>query len=134
MLKFSNQLCTGCHLCEAACSASHYQVFAPTRSRIKVAVRPQTGEAKIAVCFSCPKAPCIPACPKGAISRPAAGQPLAIDLLLCDGCGACVPACPYGAMQFDAPTSKAIACDLCGGDPQCVNYCYPGAITYKSKE
>ncbi len=133
MLKFHNQLCTGCHHCEVACSSFHYQEFAPTRSRIHVTVRPQTGEAKVMSCFSCPKAPCIASCPVAAITRPERDQPLAIDTQLCNGCGACVPACPYGAMQFDSPTAKAIACDLCSGDPQCVRYCYPKAVEYQER-
>ena len=131
MLKFKNQVCTGCHLCEMACSASHFDEFAPTRARIRATVTPQTGDAKVMACFSCPDSPCIPACPEGAISRPGRGQPLVIDSGKCDGCQVCVPACPYGAMYFDAVTQRALACDLCGGDPQCVKHCYPQAVTYQ---
>lgn len=135
MLKFKNTLCTGCHLCEMVCSAQHFGEFAPTRARIRVSNHPLQGKSEVIACFSCPKAPCIAACPQEAISRPAPRQPLVIDLEKCDGCGghpACVPACPYGAMCFDAPTQKALACDLCGGDPQCVRFCYPGAVAFQS--
>jgi len=127
-LKFRNPLCTGCHLCELACSASHFGEFAPLRARIRATVHPQTADCRVMACFSCPDAPCIAACPEGAISRPARREPLAIDPQKCDGCQACVPACPYGAMYFDEPTKQALACDMCGGDPQCVQYCYPQAV------
>jgi carbon-monoxide dehydrogenase iron sulfur subunit len=127
-LKFRNQLCTGCHLCELACSSNHFGEFAPTRARIRATVRPQTGDARVMACFSCPDAPCIAACPEQAISRAGPRQVLAIDPQKCDGCQVCIPACPYGAMYFDQQTSYALACDMCGGDPQCVKYCYPEAV------
>lgn len=127
-LKFRNQLCTGCHLCELACSASHVQEFAPQRARIRATVHPQSGDCKVMACFSCPDSPCISACPEEAISRPASRLPLTIDPQKCDGCQACIPACPYGAMYFDDQTNYALACDMCGGDPQCVQYCYPQAV------
>jgi len=132
-LKFKKQLCTGCRLCELACSASHFGEFAPTRSRIHVTNHPLEGRSEVIACFSCPDAPCIAACPQAAISRPAPRQPLSIDPEKCDGCGgdpACVLTCPYGAMQFDVMTQVALACDLCGGDPQCVRYCQPGAVSF----
>ncbi len=134
MLKFRNQLCTGCRLCEVACSASHYQEFAPARARIRATVHPQSGECRVIACFSCPDAPCLAVCPEAAISRPERGLPLQIDPQRCNGCGACVPACPYGAMQFDRVANRAIACDLCGGEPECVKHCYAGAVAYKAGE
>jgi len=131
-LKFKNKLCTGCHLCELVCSASHFNEFAPTRARIRVNNHPLEGKSEVMACFSCPDAPCIAACPQGAISRAGSRQPLSIDPEKCDGCRACVPACPYGAMYFDEVTQYALACDLCGGDPQCVKYCYPGAVSFSN--
>lgn len=130
-LQFKNALCTGCRLCELVCSAYHWGEFAPSRARIRVKNVPLEGRSEVMACFSCPKAPCIEACPREAISRAGPRQPLAVDMAKCDGCGgqpACVPACPYGAMYFDRVTVKALACDLCGGDPQCVQYCYSHAV------
>jgi len=131
-LKFKNKLCTGCHLCELVCSASHVGEFAPTRARIRVHNHPLEGKSEVMACFSCPGAPCIEACPQDAISRAGPRQPLCVDPEKCDGCEACVPACPYGAMYFDTATRYALACDLCGGDPQCVKYCYPGAVSFSA--
>lgn len=131
-LKFKNKACTGCHVCEMACSAFHYGEFAPTRARIRIHNNPLQGESSVMACFSCPDAPCIKACPQAAISRQGKRQPLSISADKCDGCNgnpACVPACPYGAIYFDTATNRPLACDLCGGDPQCVRYCYSGAVS-----
>ncbi len=40
--------------------------------------------------------------------------------------GLCVTACPQypnSAVRVIPATKKAIKCDLCGGDPQCVKFC-----------
>ena len=73
-------------------------------------------------CMHCdPKeAPCVQACPKGAIYEVADGI-LAIDYDKCDGCGKCAEACPYGAIVLKE--GKAFKCDLCLSlfdEPQCV--------------
>ncbi len=73
-------------------------------------------------CRHCPpqEAPCVKACPKGAIYEIAEGI-LAIDHELCDGCGKCVEACPYGAIEM--VHGAAAKCDLClklYEEPQCV--------------
>jgi Fe-S-cluster-containing hydrogenase component 2 len=33
-------------------------------------------------------------------------------------------------MGFDSDRRTVFKCDLCDGDPQCVRYCFPGALTY----
>ncbi len=73
-------------------------------------------------CVHCdPKeAPCVKACPQGAIYEVAEGV-LAIDYDKCDGCGKCAEACPYGAIVLKE--GKAFKCDLCLSlfdEPQCV--------------
>ena len=44
---------------------------------------------------------CLDVCPTGAISS--AGEHVAIDPLICAGCGACAALCPSGAITYDAP-------------------------------
>lgn len=65
-------------------------------------------------------APCVRACPRGAIYEVAEGI-LAIDYDLCDGCGRCADACPHDAITVKE--GKAFKCDLCLSlfdEPQCV--------------
>ena len=44
---------------------------------------------------------CLNACPTGAIIS--AGDTVAVDPLICAGCGACSALCPSGAISYDAP-------------------------------
>jgi len=42
--------------------------------------------------------------------------------------------CPIEGVVFDASTGKAVKCDLCGGDPECVKVCDKGALKYTFAE
>ena len=44
---------------------------------------------------------CLNLCPTGAITS--AGEHVAIDPMICAGCGACSAVCPSGAISYDAP-------------------------------
>jgi Fe-S-cluster-containing hydrogenase component 2 len=46
-----------------------------------------------------------------------------VDRETCTSCGLCVTACP-GQIPFLHPDDeKATICDLCGGEPKCVEVC-----------
>ncbi len=49
---------------------------------------------------------CLNACPTGAITS--AGEHVAIDPMVCAGCGACSALCPSGAISYDAPTVDTV--------------------------
>jgi len=49
----------------------------------------------------------------------------------CTGCGTCIDACPAGAIKLHPELGKALKCDLCGGNPNCVAYCPNNAIDYR---
>ncbi|MCP4686833.1 MAG: 4Fe-4S dicluster domain-containing protein [Desulfobacterales bacterium] len=123
--------CTGCRLCEIACSLQHAGVSNPARSRIRV-INWKNRDVFLPVsCQHCEDPPCLAACPKEAIYREDELGSVAIDLGKCVGCTSCVFACPYGAMGFDQDRGRARKCDLCEGDPVCVRFCEPGALNFK---
>jgi Fe-S-cluster-containing dehydrogenase component len=51
-----------------------------------------------------------------------------IDEKKCKGCDWCVQACEYGGITIHSDTGKAIACDLCQGEPKCIEACPEEAL------
>ncbi len=116
--------CTGCRVCELACSFKHEGVFQPSLSRIRVVKIEERGVHNPISCLDCSRMLCMEACPTGAC------QPFKVDKAICIGCRECVAACPFGAMDYHPIERVAFKCDLCSGDPECVKYCIPGALTF----
>jgi len=56
-----------------------------------------------------------------------------VDEQRCDGCGWCIGACEYGAITIHPDTGKAIVCDVCEGEPKCIQWCPDGALSLKGK-
>jgi len=124
--------CTGCNRCTYVCSALKEGMFIPSKARIKVNNFAQQGYSVPSICFQCPNAACMQACPEGAIIKNERGV-IAIVIKKCTQCGDCVAACPYGMMeQYDS--GMPYKCDLCGGSPACVEECNFGALMFKESD
>ncbi len=124
--------CTSCRLCELACSERAVEAYRPSRSRIQVVIRTDEAFYFPMVCIQCPDAPCMEACPSEALVRDARTGAVVVVKEKCADCGLCVPACPYGVIwSLDGQAEK---CELCGGDPECVRFCTPGALRYDEPE
>lgn len=126
--------CTGCGLCELMCSMAHTESSDPARSRIRILKREEQGFFLQTVCRQCEDAACIAACPVSAIHRNAETRAIEIDGEACVLCEECVAACPFGGIHLDETDQKIIACDLCGGDPKCAEFCETKAIEYLEKD
>jgi Fe-S-cluster-containing hydrogenase component 2 len=120
--------CTGCNRCALVCSAMKTGVFQPDTARIRINNFPLRGYSVPSICFQCPKASCMEACPTAALYRDADGVVM-VNEDLCTRCGACVSACPYGMVEQDA-AGLAYKCDQCGGDPACVKECHADALLF----
>ena len=129
-LQFKYENCTGCRLCELACSASHNGAFNPEKARLKI-THEYTDEGITITsshCIFCKK--CESVCPVGAISNN--GRWMIVDHETCIGCGTCEKNCPTGVIYLNKD-KKSIICDLCGGESKCVEWCPKGVISLKEK-
>lgn len=121
--------CNGCGLCEIACSFFKTGVIDTAGSRIRV-LEPDEGVFLPVCCQHCAEAPCKKACPKEAVFWDDIWGRVMIDYERCISCRTCEAACPFGALGFDALRRTVFKCDLCGGNPQCVHFCEPGALAF----
>jgi len=121
-------VCIGCYTCEEVCSFLH-----EGSGYIKL-YDIGGGLNKPISCFHCAKAPCITACPTGAMHKDRDGAVL-VDISKCIGCSACLAACPFGIPEI-IPPGFATKCDLCnplraeGLTPGCVSMCPTRAIAW----
>ncbi len=117
------EVCTGCMICVSTCSVYYYKAISPARSRVRV-MRVEPGLDFPLFCQNCDDAPCISACPEGALSRTSKGIVI-VNNGKCTGQRECMKACPYNAISINPDTGKAIKCIQCG---QCVKRCPVDAI------
>jgi len=122
--------CSGCRLCEITCSMRDGNPVRPRRARIRVFSFPPGLDIPV-VCRQCEVAPCISACPIGALERDAGTGAVILDEKTCTGCQLCIPACPAKAIFLDEQRGLILKCDLCGGSPRCVQDCPLGAIEFR---
>jgi Fe-S-cluster-containing hydrogenase component 2 len=73
-------------------------------------------------------------CPRRAITQDEKTLIIKVDEEKCDGCGWCVEACEFGAMSMHPDRKKAFVCDLCGGQPACLEFCPTKAIDFVNEE
>ncbi len=124
------EVCSGCRACMVACVVRHDGRFGTATARIYVAKDDAAGTDEPRVCRHCRRAPCVAACPTGALYRDRALGLVRVHGQDCTGCGECAAACPFGAITLHPETRTALLCDLCGGGPACLKRCATGAIEY----
>lgn len=141
--------CIGCRTCEVACVLAHpigesvMQALSPANFKPRLKLVKSLKVTAPVQCRQCQNAPCVNACPTGALVY----QTGTVQLLAerCIGCQTCVIACPFGAMEMvSMPTQKvagpvtarafvsvAHKCDLCidvPGGPACIPVCPTKAL------
>jgi formate dehydrogenase iron-sulfur subunit len=87
------------------------------------------------VCKHCHNAPCLEACPTGALFK-TEFDTVVVQQDICNGCGYCVPACPFGVVDINTSDGKAHKCTLCydrlkgGLEPACAKSCPTDSIQF----
>jgi Fe-S-cluster-containing hydrogenase component 2 len=125
--------CVGCCVCEYACSFYKEKSFNAMKSRIR-AVRLNKVINLAVACRLCEDAPCIIACPREALKQRESDGTIQVNEDKCNGCGWCIEACDYGAIMLHPDKKVVFTCDLCEGDPKCVEWCPEEALNYVSKD
>lgn len=121
--------CTGCLMCEIACSAYHGCGSNPLYSVVRVkSAEPLSVKRRYQHtpmhCTLCNQ--CVEACPEGALTI--ADGMVKWDADKCQGHGDCFEVCPLDVVAWDERLKQPLFCDHCNGDPQCVEMCPEDAI------
>lgn len=95
--------CVGCQACTVACKTENQSPYGAWYAPVIEWESGQYPDATLnylpTLCNHCEDAPCVTACPSGALKRRDDGIVLA-DEDVCIGSRACMAACPYGAIHY----------------------------------
>ena len=136
--------CTGCKTCELYCATERgssgktllkaVQETPVPKPRLRVE---RTNDACLTIqCRQCVEAPCLNACPSGALVRDAKSGLVVVREDRCIACWTCVMLCPFGVI-FPWPERKfALKCDRCTymEYPVCVEVCPTRALEVIDKD
>jgi DMSO reductase iron-sulfur subunit len=132
--------CSGCMACIVACldekDLPGEDLTFRHVTHLEKGAYPSAGISFLSIsCLHCGDAPCVMACPTGALRKRSEDGIVYVDGDLCVGCHSCSLACPFGAPQF--PDGKKMGkCDLClhrvvrGLEPACVRVCPTRALGF----
>ena len=133
--------CTVCETCMNFCSHFHEGSAIPALSRIIIDPTEfewmmherENSTVERTICRQCPGlAPCMAACKiSGAMYRDDKTGAVIINDEFCTNCRQCEKACPYDAVWYVESWDKMLKCDLCGGEPQCVEVCPVFCLKYE---
>ncbi len=126
-LRVDEPLCIGCRICEVVCSVKRFGVVNPSKSAIRV-IRRSLGFS-VKVCVQCEDAPCVDACPSGALKIDKGW--IEVDYGACTLCLSCVEACPLGAIFRHPDVKHVIICNACQGRFECIPRCPTKAIIWQ---
>ncbi len=131
-VEFHKEKCISCDLCSEVCSLNKLGRIQPAAAAIRVTRDHSTyfGEMRCAVCDMGHDRACVESCPVDALTFEESSGVVRFDADLCTDCGACLDSCPNVAQ--DAISRRIMICDLCDGDPMCVQWCPEAALTWEA--
>jgi len=120
--------CTGCGTCEIICAIKRENQYNSRCSRIKI-LRMFRLVNLAMTCRLCDNAPCVIACPQKCLIQSEKTGTIIVDEDKCDCCGLCIEVCHHGAISLHPKEETVLICDLCDGEPQCVEWCPEEALS-----
>lgn len=147
-LLIDTKKCSGCMSCMMACTLAHEGGINLSHARIQIKKNVfgtyPDDDIEQYVCHQCVGAPCVEACPKGALHVDPKSGVRVVDEELCIGCKLCIKACKYTPTRiaYDYDRKVALKCDLCQNTPfwdeqggvrgkqACINVCSLQAIAF----
>jgi carbon-monoxide dehydrogenase iron sulfur subunit len=127
------EFCTGCEMCRVACSMVKEKEVNPARARLTVKRLVMDGLMTPYICLNCKEPACMEACRRGAITKDAETGWVTIDKEKCNNCTLCIAACPFSAIVLTSE-KEVLLCDVCDGNPKCVEMCPTGALQFAERE
>ena len=110
--------CSGCHLCEAVCSLLHLGAINTEKSAIRIKKDDlDTSLNAPVLCRQCKQMKCLAG---EEVMSVQAKKDFIWDRVRAERC-------PFNALTV--LDEKAYHCDLCGGNPQCIEVCTTEAIS-----
>jgi Fe-S-cluster-containing dehydrogenase component len=136
VIAYYPELCTGCRLCEVVCAFRRYGSIDLTKSCLKISLSGDENTAAFEAvnCQHCEEPICVSACPSEALAKDERTGWVKINSLKCVGCQTCLYTCPLSVPFFHEELKVAVKCDFCGGEPECVKHCSPGALRVVPRE
>ncbi len=128
ILVIDPEKCNGCRSCETACSTAKEGESDLHKSRVRLITFHDEYFYYPNVCLQCEAPYCALVCPTGALHKNLETGIVELTTERCVGCKMCLVACPFGSISMI--DKLATKCDLCGGDPVCIRFCEPKALTY----
>lgn len=144
--------CIGCRQCEIACAVEHssskdassaFLEEPMPHTRIHVEQGPVASTSYPNRCRHCNPAPCMGACPTGAIYRNDEFDVVLVDEDRCIGCAVCAVVCPFDSLTFhhmsDRFGSQVLVATKCDGClerlqrdemPACAEVCKVDALVF----
>lgn len=130
-VRFHEEKCIACDMCSQVCSLSKLGEIKPGSACIRVTRDPSEylGGMRCAVCDMTRQRACVEACPQEALVWDGEAAVVRFVHDLCTMCESCLDACPNVGIDRDA--ERIMICDLCDGDPLCVQWCPEDALTWE---
>lgn len=127
-IKTNFDRCTGCALCQLACTERFLSGYNPHRALLRITHECENLYHFPTVCSQCDNAYCAAVCPVTAIERNETTGAWVVNEKKCVACGLCRRYCPLQIVGVDPELKKSVKCDLCGGEPACVAACPTRAL------